>query len=161
LKILTKSKEIKMPEYHFVKARTDSWWSVHEYKQLRFEIEKRRGEKVLRGKIVLKSKYYNQVVAHPKTSDIATKLKKRPQTQPIIKCTIEDSIAYKQFGDYDKKSLARPFSAKSAFTSYKTFETPRIRGMSNTPSRTTSPYFFEIPFSPSSPFPSISCSPFK
>jgi hypothetical protein len=150
-----------MPEHHFVKARTDSWWTVQEYKHLRSEIEKRRREKILRGKIVLKSKYYNQVVAHPKTSDIATKLKKRPQTQPVIKCTIEDSIAYKQFGDYDKKSIARSSSAKSTFTSYKTFETQRMRGSSNAASRTTSPFFFELPFSPSSPIPSILYTPFQ
>lgn len=160
---ISKKKDNKFPEYILARPKTDSWWSMNEYTQLRENIQQRRADKKLY-KPQVKPKYISQAVKHPNTVDIATKMnKKRPNTQATLTCmTAENIISQIPFWETTvlKSASKRPQSSVPHFTDYKTFEMPRRRGYSDVPkpsSSLKSPEYFDIPITLStiSPLPNI------
>jgi hypothetical protein len=129
---------------------------------------------------VRKVVYNPHSVSHPKTVDVAAKLKKRQVKNgvPVRRESAPDrngkklgsvpTLHVQQFGESNRAPSMRPNSAITHFTTFEAFEKPKrsrtqsetkkkvsareefLGGRSVSPSK--SPSYFDIPMSPSSPF---------
>jgi hypothetical protein len=116
---------LKLPKVEtinpFVQPRTTSWWSIKEYRELRDKIKKMRQERAEdRRRHVRKVVYNPHSVSHPKTVDVAAKLKKRQVKNgvPVRRESAPDrngkklgsvpTLHVQQFGESNRAPSMRP-----------------------------------------------------